>query len=100
MSLKQLVKNYYNLDYKGKASIGGKISIFSNLCVAFAKMVMGIFTSSIFLFISAFYSVGCGVGRLTYFIGISNSKTESDELKYYFRISIILFSRVYYILSI
>lgn len=91
MSIKQLIKNYYNLDFKGKASIGGKISIISNLCVAFFKMIMGIFTASIFLFISAFYSVGCGVGRLTYFIGISKSKTEKDELKYYFRISIILF---------
>jgi len=91
MSLKKLIKNYYNLDYKGKASIGGKISICSNLCVAFFKMVMGIFTSSVFLFISAFYSIGCGIGRLTYFIGVSNSKTESDELKYYFRIAIILF---------
>lgn len=91
MSIKQWIKDYYKLDYKGKASIGGKISMGSNLCVAFFKMIMGIFTTSIFLFISAFYSVGCGVGRLTYFIGVSNSKTENDELKYYFRISIILF---------
>lgn len=92
MGLKNLIKKYIKLDYKIKSGIGGIITLSSNFILAFLKAILGIFTSSIFLFISALYSTGCGMGRLTYFIGTKNSQTENDELKYYLYISLILFS--------
>lgn len=92
MNIKKLIQDYIQLDYKAKSGIGGRISLSSNLLLAFLKAILGIFTSSIFLFISALYSTGCGIGRLTYFIGSKNSKNERDELRYYLYISLILFS--------
>lgn len=102
MGIKFLVKKYATLDYKEKANISAKISIFSNLIISFSKVIMGIFTSSIFLFVSAFYSIGCAISRITYLIGLSNAKNLKDEITYYFRISIILFvtSLTYIIYSI
>lgn len=95
----KIIKKYFHLNYKEKANINSRLSLLGNAFVAFCKMVMGIFSTSIFLFISAFYSLGCMASKQTYFAGLNHSKIDKEqEPKYYLRIAIILlFTDIIYI---
>lgn len=96
----RIINKYFHLNFKEKANINSRFSLASNAFVAVCKMVMGIFSTSIFLFISAFYSLGCAASKQTYFVGLAHSKIDKEqETKYYLKIAImLLFTDIIYII--
>lgn len=96
----RIINKYFHLNFKEKANINSRFSLASNAFVAVCKMVMGIFSTSIFLFISAFYSLGCAASKQTYFVGLAYSKIDKEqETKYYLKIAImLLFTDIIYII--
>lgn len=74
----RIINKYFHLNFKEKANINSRFSLASNAFVAVCKMVMGIFSTSIFLFISAFYSLGCAASKQTYFVGLAYSKIDKE----------------------
>ena len=98
----RIINKYFHLNFKEKANINSRFSLAGNAFVAVCKMVMGIFSTSIFLFISAFYSLGCAASKQTYFVGLAHSKIDKEqESKYYLKIAImLLFTDIIYIIYI
>lgn len=96
----RIINKYFHLNFKEKANINSRFSLAGNAFVAVCKMVMGIFSTSIFLFISAFYSLGCAASKQTYFVGLAHSKIDKEqESKYYLKIAImLLFTDIIYII--
>lgn len=96
----RIINKYFHLNFKEKANINSRFSLAGNAFVAVCKMVMGIFSTSIFLFISAFYSLGCAASKQTYFVGLAYSKIDKEqETKYYLKIAImLLFTDIIYII--
>lgn len=96
----RIINKYFHLNFKEKANINSRFSLAGNAFVAICKMVMGIFSTSIFLFISAFYSLGCAASKQTYFVGLAHSKVDKEqEPKYYLKIAImLLFTDIIYII--
>lgn len=67
------------------------ISMVFNFAIAAGKLVIGLATLSVYIIISAFYSLGVGLAKQIYYRGYLKALDDpSCEPKYYLRISLVL----------
>lgn len=97
------------LKWEGKTEIHSlrmvrfaKASVVVNALLAIGKICFGIFTSSLFVCVNAFYNVGMGLAKHYCLLGIDKSEDDRQQYKYYRIVGVIisLASLVYMIYSV
>ncbi len=75
-----------------------RISLVMNMALTIGKILIGVFTASLFMYVNAFYSVGIGVTKLLFVRNYRAEKSLEEQRRCYSTIgSVILISSVVYI---
>lgn len=76
-----------------------RISLVMNMALTVGKVLIGIFTASLFMYVNAFYSVGIGVTKLLFIRNYRAEKSLEEQRRCYSTIgSVILISSMVYII--
>lgn len=97
--LKKNIKMFFKGSFKERSYIKNRLSMLGNFITAVFKMLLGIFTNSIFFCISAFYSMGIGYAKQTYIRGFVKGKGYKFVNRYYLKMAqILIASSVVYVI--
>lgn len=88
--IKDLILKYQNLEYKKRTSLHNKITLILNLTWAALKFVLAFFIESVFISLSAFYTIFIALAKTAYFDGRRNRTSVYSERKYIKRIAFSL----------
>ena len=88
--IKTLILKYKNLEYKKRTSLHNRITLISNLVWAVLKFVLAFFIESIFISLSAFYTIFIALAKTAYFDGQKSRTSVYSERKHVKRIAFSL----------
>lgn len=87
----KLWREYRSGDFRTRTRITALFSMLGNFALAAGKAVIGIFTLSVFMLVSAFYSVFSGLAKQFYYRGAAAGREDAKkEVGYYFCMAVFL----------
>lgn len=88
--LRKNARMFFKGSFRQRSYVKNRLSMLGNFTAAVFKMLFGVFTNSIFFFISAFYSMGIGYAKQTYIRGFAKGKGYKYVNRYYLKMAQIL----------
>lgn len=85
--IKALLLKYKNLPFNKRTDLNNKCTLILNLIWACLKLVFAYFIKSVFISLSAFYTIFIALSKTAYFDGKRNRTTVYSERKYVKRIA-------------
>jgi hypothetical protein len=95
--IKRITKKFIKSDFKNRQHMIHLVTMMLNFVVAAGKILMAIYLSSIFLFVSSLYTLMVGFSKQMYFRAIDRSYGQLDkEKKYAYRINAMLLASAFF----